>query len=105
VRDPCQPNPCRNGGACESRSLEFTCFCLGWEGLLCDQPLSTSTFEDNSLQSFSNETANNEFNDSVVIYGAAGGGGIILLAAAGIGAYFFKKVLILLFSLNDKNSL
>jgi hypothetical protein len=96
VRDPCQPNPCRNGGACESRALEFTCFCLGWQGFLCDQPLAATSFEDDSSQSlsFSNETAKNEFNEmnSMVIYGAAGGGGFVLLAAAGVAAYFFKKV-------------
>ena len=96
MRDPCQPNPCRNGGACESRALEFTCFCLGWQGLLCDQSLTDASFEEDSSQSlsFSNETENNEIHEmnSVVIYAAAGGGGLVLLAAAGVGAYFLKKV-------------
>ncbi|ELT87560.1 hypothetical protein CAPTEDRAFT_120633 [Capitella teleta] len=35
----CLPNPCENGGACESSGNGFTCTCEpGWMGETCDTP-------------------------------------------------------------------
>lgn len=37
-RDPCQPNPCRNGGTCQpTNSGSFMCMCpAGYEGICCE---------------------------------------------------------------------
>ncbi|ELT94385.1 hypothetical protein CAPTEDRAFT_193014, partial [Capitella teleta] len=35
--NPCVPNPCENGGTCESSGNGFTCTCKpGWMGETCD---------------------------------------------------------------------
>lgn len=36
--DPCDDNPCQNGGACDSRGAEFFCICNGFTGRLCENP-------------------------------------------------------------------
>ena len=37
ARDPCNPNPCKNGGKCTPNGDKFTCSCTaGWKGDTCE---------------------------------------------------------------------
>ena len=70
--DPCDGNPCQNGGACDSRGGEFFCICNGFTGRLCENPETSDNNNNNEPSPGQRQPSNqnqspNDENDTLVI--------------------------------------